>query len=184
MGGAIGPERPRCIPEGGQSLAIGIAVLADNSLDPLRMFNCQAKSHGGSIILDIDAEALEPERVENFFYHLFQVIERIGELLDTWTIAIAVPRIIWCHHMEVFGECRKQVAKHMGRRRKPVQQNERACMLFSCLTIKHLDAVNQHRSVRDGCHSGPPLRGTAVLTTTAPLIHDELGLQTYITWLA
>src|SRR5205823_9930528 len=36
-------------------------------------------------------------------------IERIGELLDTWTIAIAVPRIIWCHHMEVFGECRKQV---------------------------------------------------------------------------
>src|SRR5947207_15780638 len=35
--------------------------------------------------------------------------ERIGELLDTWTIAIAVTRIIWCHYMDLFAECRKQV---------------------------------------------------------------------------
>src|SRR5258708_33788089 len=77
---AIGPERPRRIPEGGQSLAIGIAVLADNGLNPLWVFDCQAKSHRSPIILDIDAEALELERVEDVFHHLFEGTEGFADV--------------------------------------------------------------------------------------------------------
>src|SRR5207247_2531491 len=117
---AMRPERPRCIPERGEALTVGIAILADNGLDPLRMFDGQTKSHGSSIILDIETEAFELECIEGLFHDLFQMIEGIGEMLDTRTIAIAIPRIIWRNHMKVLAENGKQVAKHMGRRWKPM----------------------------------------------------------------
>src|SRR5258708_21485902 len=82
---AMRPERPRCIPERGEALTVGIAILADNGLDRLRMFDCQTKSHGSSIILDIETESLELEVGEDLFQDLFQMIDVIGELLDPQT---------------------------------------------------------------------------------------------------
>jgi hypothetical protein len=127
------------------------------------MFDGQTKSYRGSVILDIDTEALDIERVEDAFHDLFQVIEGIGEMLDTRTITIAIPRIIGRDHMKVLGENWKKVPKHMGRRRKPVQQYERLRMLFSCLTIKHLNVIDHHGSVRDGCHGSTPFEETRCL---------------------
>src|SRR5690348_9021231 len=142
------------------------------------MFDGQTKSHRGPIILNVDAEALEIEGVEEVFHDLFQMIEGISEVLDTRARAIAIPRIIRRDHMKALAENWKQGAKHMGRGRKPVQQDKSLYMLFSRLAIKHLNVVDYGLSVRNGCHGSTPFDGNAFILGALMVHTFSIGFLT------
>jgi len=49
------------------------------------------------------------------------------------------------------GQFRNQVAEHMAGGRKAMEQKHCRCLLVASLAIKDFAAINERRSVRNGC---------------------------------
>ena len=94
IGSAIGPKGPPRLPIRPQALVVRHSVLDDESLDPVRMRQGHAKTHGAAVILHIKRVAREPECFGEVIHDLGDVIERIREFFRVRPVAVSEAWVI------------------------------------------------------------------------------------------
>src|SRR6266487_5956207 len=77
------------------------------------------------------------------------MVEGICEAGRGGCIAITEPGVIWRDEVEIILESWHQVAEHVRRRRKAMQQHECVVVSASCLAVEDVQPVNQLSPVRD-----------------------------------
>jgi hypothetical protein len=81
------------------------------------------------------------------------VIERVRELARRGRRAVAEPRVVGRNEVEVPSQERDEVAKHVRRRRKAMQKEQRGGVRRARLAVEnvqpvHLDRAMVHRRIR------------------------------------
>jgi hypothetical protein len=144
MVGPIGLDR---VPELFQPFLIGVAVLHDESGDAFGMLEGQSPAHRCPVIHHVHREARDADLIEEAVDELSEAIEGIGELRTVRHVALAVAGIVRSDHMIAVRERGDQVAEHVRRCRKAVEQQHDRSGLRSRLAIENLDAVDLLRPV-------------------------------------
>ena len=146
----IGPVCLDRIPELLQSLFIGVAVLHDESGDALGMFQRQSPAHRSAVVHDVHGVALDAELIEQAVDQLGEAVERVGEFGPVRHVALAVARIVGCDHVIAVGKGGDEVAEHVRRGRKSVQQQDDRRICRPGLAIKDVHSIDFGRAmVRD-----------------------------------
>jgi len=87
-------------------------VLDDESLDPVRMGQGHAKTHGAAVILHVKRVAREPECFREVIHNLGVVVERIGEFLRVRPIAVSEARVIGRDQVIAIGKPGEERLEH------------------------------------------------------------------------
>ena len=112
MGRAIGPKGPPRLPIRPQAFIVRHSVLDDESLDPLRMGQSHAKTHGAAVILHVQRVAREPERLGEVIHDLGVVIERIRECFRVRPVAVSEARVIGGDKVRAIGKPGEERLEH------------------------------------------------------------------------
>ena len=107
------------------------------------MFQRQAPADWRSIVHDIDGISRHTQLVEQAIDQFAETVERIGELPTIWGIAFTVTGIIGRDHVIAIGKVRDQIAEHMRRGRKSVQQQHNRRVLGLGLSEEDVDPVDR-----------------------------------------
>src|ERR1700678_2929999 len=150
--GRVLPVRPDRVPTVAQPFFIGIAVLRDNCRDALWMVRNDAKSGRRAVVEYIDREPREPNHFGEAVDHAGQMIEGVGKVRGHRHIRAAEARQVGRDEPKAVGEHRNEIAEHVARGRKAMQQQENGSVCGAGLTVKHLEAVDVSGLVFDDGH--------------------------------
>jgi hypothetical protein len=95
-----------------QTFVVRHSVLDDESLDPVRMGQGHAKTHGASVILHVKRVAREAESFGEMIHDLGVVIEGIGEYFWVRPVAVSETRVIGRDKVIVIGKPGEQRLEH------------------------------------------------------------------------
>ena len=87
-------------------------VLNDECLDPVRMGQGHAKTHGAAVILHVKRVAREAERFGEVIHDLRIMIERVREFLRIGPIAVSEARVIRCDKVIAIGKAGEERLEH------------------------------------------------------------------------
>ena len=94
-----------------------------------------------AVVHQIDRIVLDAELRQQAVDDVGIVAESVGESLVIRHGALAEARIVWRDHMERSGERRNQIAEHVGRGRKPVQQQDCRSILWASIPIEDVEII-------------------------------------------
>src|SRR5580698_3164212 len=154
----IGADR---IPALAQPFFVGIAVLRNDRRDALRMLRHDAKPGWRAVVEDIDREPREPNHLGEAVDHAGQMIEGVSKVPGRRHIRAAEARQVGRDEPKAVGEHRNEIAEHVARGRKAMQQQKHGSVCGTRLTVKDLEAVDVSGLVFDDGH------GTFFLETAA-----------------
>src|SRR5262249_17432701 len=133
--------------------------------DAVRHLQSKAKANRGTIIEDVKGELLK-------FHLLGETGNGRGDIREGVLVSIGVRHVglpetgkIGRHQTKVPGQERYQVAKHVTRTGKSVQQKQRRSVRTPGLAVKDLHAINCNITVTNIHNSFQPLAGIAELIT-------------------
>ena len=109
------------------------------------------EADGCAVVLDVDREGVQPERVHEPQDDLVEALEGVIELVLGRKRALAVGRVVGRDEMKLVGQGRNEVAKHERGRREPVQEQNGRIGLIATLAVEDVEAVDLDRSVPGGC---------------------------------
>src|SRR5262249_25518294 len=145
----IGADR---VPSVAQSLLIGVSILRYDGRNPVRMFHGQTESGWGAIVEGIDREAAKPDHLSEAVNSARDVLEGVVELGPFWHVRLPKPGQIGGNHMKSIGEPRNEIAEHVARSWKAVQQKECRSVRATRLPVEDFDAVDGYPPVGDVSH--------------------------------
>src|SRR6516164_9680400 len=121
----IGPILRDGGPLRAQTLLIGVGILDDESLHPLRMRQEHAETDRPAIVMKVEGAFADFELIEQVIHRRRQMIKcvRIGRWW--WSLALTEPRKVWCHQMITGGKQGNERIELARGGRKPVQQHDR-----------------------------------------------------------
>jgi hypothetical protein len=115
------------------------------------MLQRQSPAHRRAVIHDVHCVTLHPELVEQSVDELAEAIEGVGEPGAIRHVALAVARIIRRDDAVTIRKRRDQIAEHVRRRRKAVQEQHDRRLRGPGFAIKDVHAVDLGGAVmRDG----------------------------------
>src|SRR4029077_7989261 len=94
VGSAIGPKGSSCFPICPQTRIVGHCVLDDERLDPLRVRQGHAKTHGTTVILHVKRVAREPKSFGEMIHGFGDVIERVGKFFRVRPVTVSEAGVI------------------------------------------------------------------------------------------
>jgi hypothetical protein len=112
MGCPVGLKRSPRLPWRSQALVVRHCVLDNESLNPLRMRQGYAKTHGAAVILHVECIVRKPERFGETRHDLGAVIKGVGKLFRVRPVAVPKSRVIRRDEMIVVGESSEQRFEH------------------------------------------------------------------------
>src|SRR4029077_9384747 len=115
----IGPDRSPAVAE---ALHIGVAVLRDDGCDALRMAHGKPETRRCAVVEDIDGKAIEPDDFGEALNHLGDIVEGIFECIARRHVGLAESGKVRSDYVKSVGKHWDQIAEHMTRARKAVQQ--------------------------------------------------------------
>jgi hypothetical protein len=128
-----------------------VSVLHDNARDGVLIFEGDAVSNRGAIVLYVDNEPLQAQSLEEEFFDMVrEVVEGVLELVHSRCIAIAKPDVIGRDDVKFIRQLRNQVSEHVGRAGKPMQQHDGWKVFAPGFTVEHLASTNS--GVLERCH--------------------------------
>src|SRR5262249_45114494 len=110
------------IPELQQAFLVGVAVLYHQSGDAFRVQQRQPVPDRRSVVHHVERVFPDLQLIEQLVDEIRHVGEGVREVLTIRKAALAVARVIRGDQAKRRGQSRNQLTKHVGRRRKPVQQ--------------------------------------------------------------
>lgn len=90
----IRPECPSCCPVRPKPFVVSDRVLDHESLHPLRMRQCHAKTNGSTLVLHIQRVVGQTKRLCKALDHLSNVVKRVVELFRVRPVAMTVAGIV------------------------------------------------------------------------------------------
>src|SRR5262249_10380012 len=144
------------IPTLAQTFFISIAVLRDDGGDPLGMEQREPKSHRSSIVEDVDRVPINTDGLYKPVDDFGQVFKAIAEVFAVRRVGKAEARKIGRHQMVAVSQGWNEIAKHVRRRWKAVQQQDCRAILEAVLAIEDLGTIDD--SVLISGHCEPPVR--------------------------
>ena len=111
-------------PEIFQAFIIGIAVLNQQGLNPIRVLGRNAEAHRSPVVHHVHAELLEVQHLQKAFHDVRQVVEGVLELLHAGKAAVAVAGVVGGHQVVPVLQVPHQVPKHVGGGGEAVQQQD------------------------------------------------------------
>ena len=142
----IGLDR---IPERLEPFLIGVAVLHDEGGDALGMLEREPVADRRAVIHEIDRIVLDAELRQQAVDDVGVVAERVGERLVIGRGALAEARIVRRDDMVAIRERRDQIAEHVRRGRKAVQQQHGRRVGGSGFAVEDIDAVDLDGAIVD-----------------------------------
>src|SRR5262249_37488682 len=139
-----------------ESLLVGVAVLDDQRLDRLRMPRRDPEPDRSAVVVHVEAEPLELQRIDQQRVDdLAEVVEGVGEFGRGRPRAVAEADQIGRDDPEPVGEPWDQIAKHVRRRREPVQQYDGWRVARAEIAVEDVEATNGFELVLFD-HDGAP----------------------------
>ena len=143
------------LPFRAEPLDIGVAVLGDDRGHPLGMRHRQAQAGRRAVVENIQGVAAQAERVGEAIDELGESVERIGELSARRGFRVAEAGEVGRDHAVAIGEPGDQVAEHVRRGRKAVQQEQDRRVGGPGRAIEDVDVAHSDRLVRNAHGSIP-----------------------------
>ena len=168
--GTVGPVGLDRIPELAESLLIRVAVLYDQCRDALRMPERQTVTDRCAVVLHVQRVAIDTELIQETVHQLGEAGEAVLELVTVRRGAVTERWIVGRDHPVAVSERRNQVAEHVRRGGKAVQQEHRRCICRAGLAIEDVYSIDFDRAIAgDGrvCVHGPRLWRRRVAGRTA-----------------
>jgi hypothetical protein len=161
------PQRLHGVESGTDSLTISIAVLDDDAFNRRRILTRDSKSNWGTIVLNVDAEPFQPKVSKKQFLHMRrEIVEGVVKLLHRRHVAVAEADIIGGDKVELVSQHRDQIAVHVRRAWKSMEQHNDRRVLRPSLTIEDLSSPDVCRLVR--CHVQSPNRILVIVPGYSP----------------
>src|SRR5262245_20566277 len=135
------------VPARAESVLVGIPVLRHNRGDPFRMPKGQPETHRGAIVEDIEGVAGEAQPVRKLLDHVRQPIKGVREARRARRIREAKAREVGRDHVVVGCQQGDQVAEHVRRGGKPMQEQDGWGCCRACFAIEDLQSVHVLRAV-------------------------------------
>src|SRR5262249_5293559 len=134
-----------------------IAILGNDGGNAGRMSRGDPKSGRGTVVEDIQRKLVEADRLGEPFDHRSDVVERVLEAAARWHIGLAEAWQIRSDDVKALRQQRNQVAEHVARTGKSMQQEQFRRRCRSGCPIENLETVHYGRAIRDISHMSPPL---------------------------
>src|ERR1700751_3563114 len=113
------------------------------------MANGHPKARRRAVVENVNREAIESDDLGKTLDHASYIVECIAEPLSRRHRRLAEAGQVRRDEVEFAGKQRNQVAEHVARSRKAVQQKQLRRTDILRLAIEHLDAVDISRTVID-----------------------------------
>src|SRR5882724_830992 len=118
------PISPNGIPAVAQPFLIGVAVLRDDCSDTIRVPNGEAEANGCAIVEDVDRETSETDHLRETIDDVCDILERVSERAARRHFGLAKRWQIGSNEVKPVCELRDEIAKHVARGGKAVQQED------------------------------------------------------------
>src|SRR5262249_51284758 len=115
----VGPNRTPTLAE---AFVVGIAVLRDDGSDPLRVADGEPEACRRAVVKDVHCKPIEAEDLGKAIDYAGDVVESVTEVFSRRHIGLTEAGKVWRDNMKSVGEEWHQVAEHVTRARKTVQQ--------------------------------------------------------------
>jgi hypothetical protein len=150
------------VPAVAEALDIRIAILRDDGGDALGVPHREAETSRRTIVEGIDGEAVESDYFSEAVDSPRDVVEGVAELGPVRHVRLAKPGQIGRNDMKSVRDLRNEIAEHVARSWKAMQQKECGSVRATGLPVEDVDAVDGYSPVSDLGHlSGPPWRGSS-----------------------
>jgi hypothetical protein len=107
-------------------------------------------------IENIDGEAAKSDHFSKAVDNPRDVVEGIAKLGSLRHLRLAKPGQVGRNDMKLVRELRNEIAEHVARSRKAVQQNDHRSVRATRLPVEYFDAIDGYPPVSDLSHlSGP-----------------------------
>ena len=140
--GSVGPIGLDRIPERLEPFLVGVAVLDDQRRDAIGMLERQPVADRRAVIHDVHRIAVDAELRQKTVDDVGVMGERVGERLVVGRGAFAEAWIVGRDDVVAIRERRDQIAEHVRRSRKAVQQQHDRRILRPRLAVEDVDAVD------------------------------------------
>jgi hypothetical protein len=131
-----------------------LCATASWSIDPVRMGQGHAKTHGAAVILHVKRVARERQRFGEVSHNLGVVIERIREFLRVGPVAVSEARVIGRDKVIAIGKPGEERLEHPRRRGKSVQQEKRRRVFGAALSVKDGESIYSCRAIKSRVFHG------------------------------
>ena len=154
LGCAVLPQRiAEAVPGRGEAHFIGVGVLDDQPLQPVRVAREDPKAHRPTVVLHEETEAGEVPLLQEGLHHFGDLVEGVGILRRIRHVAVAEAGIVHRDDVELVGQRRNEVAVLMRRGREAVQQNELGVAGLAGFAVEDVEPLDlagsrPHRSLR------------------------------------
>jgi hypothetical protein len=135
------------LPELLQALLVRIAVLDDERSDSLRMRERQAIADGRAVVHDIERVATHAETRQQRVGDVCEAGEAVAELAAVRHIAVTEPRVVRRDDVIAIRQRRNQVAKHVRRTGKAMQQHDGRRVYRTGFSVENFYAIDARRSM-------------------------------------
>jgi len=115
------------------------------------MLHREPKPRRRPIVEDINGIARKSQRVDETSDDFGKLIETIGKCRAARCDCVAEPQQIGRNHPIAVGELRNEIAKHVPRRRKAVQQKKDGRIGLARFTVEYFHLADLYRPVGDDC---------------------------------
>src|SRR5262249_6852136 len=119
------------------------------------MLHGQTEPGRRAVIEDVDGIAIEAD-------DLGEAVDRFRDLVEgeasTRQVGLAEARQVGSDHMEAIGQERDEVAEHVARTRKAMEQQQLLGVRRTRLAIEDVKAVHVRRAIPDSGHGASPLK--------------------------
>src|SRR3984885_1063004 len=154
LGGMIAPILLDGVPKLQETTVIGVPVLNDEARDLFRMAQCKTIADWSAVVHNVHEELCESKMLYKLLDKVGLVFEGVSELLRIRHAAESVSDVIGRNYMEVRGEFRNQVPKHVRGGRKSVQEEHHRSIGWSCFTVEDLLLIDSYGFVVDWIRLG------------------------------
>ena len=152
--GSVGPISLDRVPESLEPFLIGVAVLHDQCGHPIGMLERQPVSDRRAVIHEVDCVGADAKLRQKTVDDVGVMGERVGERLVVGRGAFAKSWIVGRNDVVAIRERRDQIAEHVRRGRKAVQQQHDLRILRPRFAIEDVDPVDLGRAVMNNWNGG------------------------------
>ena len=140
---AVAPERAkRLLGVLRHALLVGVGVLDDEALHPIRGFFEQPESDGPADVVDVKDVRGDPQLLEQVADEGGEIIERVAVIVPRRRLGMAEADEVGGDEMEAVRERGDQLAKHGAARGEAVQQHDRRRGRIAGFPVEHPAALH------------------------------------------